>query len=63
MQSPQVILIGAGIGGLATAIALRQAGFSPVLYERAPEIRALGAGLLLWPNAIKALNHLGLTAR
>lgn len=56
----KAIIIGAGIGGLATALALRQAGVDAVIYERTGEIREVGAGLSLWPNAIKALNKLGM---
>ena len=53
-------VIGAGIGGLASAIALRSAGMSVIVYERAPELRPLGAGLSVWPNGVKALRSLGL---
>lgn len=55
----KAIVIGAGIGGLCAAIALRQAGFEVVLYEQAAAIREVGTGLSLWPNAIKALDKLG----
>ena len=55
-----VIIIGGGIGGLAAAAALRCVGISAAVYERAPEIREVGAGLSLWSNAIKALRRLGL---
>jgi 2-polyprenyl-6-methoxyphenol hydroxylase-like FAD-dependent oxidoreductase len=58
----KVIVIGAGIGGLATAIAARRAGLEPVLFERADELRkiSLGGGLHIWPNAIKAFRQLDL---
>ena len=56
----KVIVVGAAIGGLAAAIALRQSALQPVLFERAPELREVGAGLSLWPNALKALGNLGL---
>lgn len=59
-ENLKIAIIGAGIGGLATAIALRKAGFSPVVYEQAPEIGEVGAGLSLSPNAVKALEHIGL---
>ena len=55
-----VIIIGAGIGGLATAIALRQAGFEVEVFERVSEMKGVGAGLSLWPNAVKVLYKLGL---
>lgn len=53
-------VVGAGIGGLAAAIALRQAGWEATVYEAAPELRPLGAGLSIWPNGVRALRQLGL---
>ena len=44
-----VLIIGGGIGGLATALALHQAGLRPLVFERAPELREVGSGLSLWP--------------
>ena len=57
----KVIVIGAGIGGLSAAIALRKAGVENVVFERARELKEIGAGLSLMSNATKALNGLGLT--
>jgi len=59
MSSP-ILIAGGGIGGLAAAIALRQAGFPVEVLERAPEIREVGAGLTIQANAILALRRLGL---
>jgi 2-polyprenyl-6-methoxyphenol hydroxylase-like FAD-dependent oxidoreductase len=56
----KAIVIGAGIGGLSAAIALRSAGLEVVIYEQASAIKEVGAGLSLWPNATKALEKLGL---
>lgn len=56
-----VIIIGGGIGGLCTAIALRQVGFATAVYEQAPELARAGAGLTLWPNALYALGQLRLS--
>ena len=53
-------VVGAGIGGLASGIALQQAGWSVRVFERADEVRALGAGLSIWPNGVHALRSLGL---
>ena len=53
-------VIGAGIGGLAAACALRQRGFEVVVCERAAELGEVGAGLQLGPNAVKVLRALGL---
>jgi len=55
----RVIVVGAGIGGLALAIALRRAGHDVTVLERAPEIRPIGAGIGLWANAMHALDRLG----
>ncbi len=61
MRDPaKVMVAGAGIGGLSAAIALRRAGFEVVVFERAPELGEVGAGLLLAANAQKALGRLGL---
>ena len=53
-------IVGAGIGGLTAALALRQAGIEVEVYERASELREVGAGISLWANAIRALEKLGL---
>lgn len=52
-------VVGGGIGGLATAIALRQHGIEATVYERAPASGEVGAGISLWPNATRALRALG----
>lgn len=54
-----IAIIGGGIGGLAAALTLRRAGFNATVYERAPEIREVGAGLGLWANAMRVLDQLG----
>ena len=56
----RVAVVGAGIGGLATAILLARAGASVTLLERAPAIAAVGAGILLQPNGLAVLTGLGL---
>jgi FAD-dependent urate hydroxylase len=60
MHGLDVAVIGGGIGGLTTAIALRQAGHRPTVYEQTVELRAAGAGISVWSNGVKALNLLGL---
>jgi salicylate hydroxylase len=59
-KSPEIAIAGAGIGGLAFAIALQRQGLRPRIYERAATLGEVGAGLTLWPNATKALFSLGL---
>lgn len=56
----RAIIIGGGIGGVTTAIALQRAGFEVDLYEQAPELREVGSGLPLWSNALYALRNIGL---
>jgi 2-polyprenyl-6-methoxyphenol hydroxylase-like FAD-dependent oxidoreductase len=56
----RVVIIGAGIGGLTTALALQQRGIDVDVYERTTVLTDVGAGLSLWPNALKALYQLGL---
>jgi FAD-dependent urate hydroxylase len=56
----RVMIVGAGIGGLTTAIALQRKGIEVDVYERVPELSEVGAGVSLWPNALKALHQLGL---
>jgi 2-polyprenyl-6-methoxyphenol hydroxylase-like FAD-dependent oxidoreductase len=59
-MSDGVIVVGGGIGGLSAAIALRRAGVDAQVYERAPELREVGAGISLWPNATAQLRRWGL---
>jgi 2-polyprenyl-6-methoxyphenol hydroxylase-like FAD-dependent oxidoreductase len=56
----RIIVIGAGIGGLTTALALQQKGIDADVYERTAVLTDVGAGISLWPNALKALYQLGL---
>ncbi|MEQ8303907.1 MAG: FAD-dependent monooxygenase [Cyclobacteriaceae bacterium] len=56
----KVGIIGGGITGLTTALALQKLGIQSVVYEQAKEINAIGAGIWLQPNAIKVLDWLGL---
>ncbi len=56
----KAIIIGGGIGGLAAAIGLRNAGADAEVFERAEPFGEVGAGITLWPNAVKALQQLGL---
>jgi 2-polyprenyl-6-methoxyphenol hydroxylase-like FAD-dependent oxidoreductase len=54
----RVAIIGGGIGGLTTAIAFRKIGFDVNVYERADELKEVGSGISLWPNAVRSLNKI-----
>ncbi|MFD2079219.1 2-polyprenyl-6-methoxyphenol hydroxylase [Actinopolymorpha cephalotaxi] len=54
-QQRRAVVVGAGVGGLAAAGALARDGWQVDLLERRPQIRAVGAGLSLWPNALRAI--------
>ncbi|MGY2057939.1 FAD-dependent monooxygenase [Nocardia gipuzkoensis] len=56
---PEALIVGGGIGGLATAVAFLRQGWRVEVLERAAEIAEVGAGLSLWPNALRALDALG----
>ena len=60
---PRAIIAGAGIGGLATAIALSQAGLKVTVYEKTQKLEEFGAGLQLTPNATRVLSRLGVLER
>lgn len=53
-------MAGGGIGGLTAGIALRRAGFAVRVLERAEEIREIGSGIAISPNAVAALRRIGL---
>ncbi len=56
----RIAIIGGGIGGLTAALALRQFGFAPAVFEQAPQLLEVGAAILMWPNAMRVLRRLGL---
>ena len=56
----QVAIVGAGIGGLTLALSLLQAGYQVEVYEQAPQLLELGAGIQIAPNGTRILQHLGL---
>lgn len=59
---PHVAVVGGGIAGLSLAVALCRAGVPCEVFEQAPEIREVGAGVQIAPNATRLLHRLGLTA-
>jgi 2-polyprenyl-6-methoxyphenol hydroxylase-like FAD-dependent oxidoreductase len=62
IMSDKVIIAGGGIGGLAAALTLHQIGVPCVVYEAAREMRPLGVGINVQPNAVRELYDLGFTA-
>jgi FAD-dependent urate hydroxylase len=56
----KVVIIGAGMGGMSAAIALRQIGIDTAVYERVTENKPVGAAISVWSNGVKCLNYLGL---
>ena len=56
---PKVVIVGGGIGGATAAVALLRHGFDVEVYEQAPNLREVGAGIRLTPNATRLLRLLG----
>ncbi|MEV7614150.1 FAD-dependent oxidoreductase [Streptomyces sp. NPDC089799] len=62
MTRRHAVVVGAGIGGLTAAIALHRRGWQVTVCERAPEPPVTGAGIGLAPNALRALDAIGVDA-
>jgi 2-polyprenyl-6-methoxyphenol hydroxylase-like FAD-dependent oxidoreductase len=60
MAAKKAVIIGAGIGGLAAAVALRRVGIDAEVWEQAGELRAAGTGLSVMSNALAAMRALGI---
>jgi FAD-dependent urate hydroxylase len=56
----KALIIGAGIGGMAAAAALRQQGIECDVFEAVKEIKPVGAAISVWSNGVKCMNHLGM---
>ncbi|XP_057816923.2 monooxygenase 2 isoform X1 [Cryptomeria japonica] len=56
-----VVVVGGGVAGLATALALHRVGLKSLVLERADCLRTAGAAFIMWPNAWKALDVLGVS--
>ncbi len=56
----EIAIIGAGMAGLTTGIALKKFGHQVTIYEQAEQILPVGAAISLWSNGVKCLNYLGL---
>ena len=58
----RIVIVGAGIGGLSAALALRREGFEPHVFEQAPALLEVGAAIAVWPNAMRVLQKLDVGA-
>ena len=56
----RIAIVGGGLGGLAAALFLRNAGLDATVYEQASEVREVGAGIVVSPNMARPLQRLGL---
>lgn len=56
----KALVIGAGIGGLSAAVALRNIGIDCEVFEAVETIRPAGAAISVWPNGVKCMNYLGM---
>lgn len=56
----KALIIGAGIGGMSAAVALKQAGIASEIFEAVEVIKPVGAAISVWPNGVKCMNHLGM---
>ncbi|MBV8872156.1 MAG: FAD-dependent urate hydroxylase HpxO [Metakosakonia sp.] len=56
----KALVIGAGIGGLSAAVALKNAGIACDVFEAVKEIKPVGAAISIWPNGVKCMRHLGM---
>ncbi|KAK4585449.1 hypothetical protein RGQ29_022918 [Quercus rubra] len=61
MEEEDVVIVGAGIAGLATAVALKRVGIRALVIEKSEGLRATGATLSLYPNAWFAMDALGVS--
>jgi salicylate hydroxylase len=60
MAGEKILIVGAGLGGLAAASCLLKAGFDVEVYEQAPQLAEVGAGIQMSANPMHVLRHLGL---
>ncbi len=56
----KALIIGAGIGGMSTALALSRCGYETEVFEAVKQMKPVGAAISIWPNGVKCLNALGL---
>ena len=56
----KALIIGAGIGGMSAAVALKQQGIDCEIFEAVKEMKPVGAALSIWQNGVKCMRHLGM---
>ncbi|KAI4304899.1 hypothetical protein MLD38_040357 [Melastoma candidum] len=59
-EAPQIVIVGAGIAGLSTALGLHHLGIRSLVLESSPELRTSGFAFTTWTNAWRALDSLGI---
>ncbi len=62
-DKPRIAIVGAGLGGVTCALLLQKAGHDVVIYEQAPRLARIGAGIGLGPNVLKVMQAIGLSER
>src|ERR1044072_2564407 len=62
-KTRRIAIVGAGLGGLAAAIALRQQGFEVQIYEQAPELAEVGSAINIIPNSFNFFHAVGLAEK
>ncbi|MBX6329162.1 MAG: FAD-dependent monooxygenase [Pseudolabrys sp.] len=62
-RTMSIAVVGAGMGGMAAAATLRQAGFEVQVYEQAARFARIGAGIQMMPNSMKVLRSIGIEGR
>ncbi|GLJ00264.1 FAD-dependent monooxygenase [Sphingobium sp. BS19] len=63
MKDAHFLVVGAGIGGLTAAAALQRAGARVTVFEQAPELKEIGAGVIITPQAMHSFDYLGIADR
>jgi salicylate hydroxylase len=63
LELPRISIVGGGVGGLSAALSLQHFGYRVSVFEQARELREIGAGVAISPNAMHALNFLGVGAQ
>jgi 2-polyprenyl-6-methoxyphenol hydroxylase-like FAD-dependent oxidoreductase len=59
----RALIAGGGLGGLTAALALHRKGWNVCVFEQAPTLEPVGAGISLWPNSLRALDAIGIGAK